>query len=458
MGAKPAPAQQGQNPQLIQLGRALFFEDDLSSPSGMACATCHAPQAGFTYPESDTNQLTGTVPGAVAIRYGNRRPPTISYARFIPQGTPTFDSRANAYVGGLFYDGRASSLADQAQAPLQNPNEMNNLVHNAGSPALIVSEVQHGPNAALFQQVFGPGVFGQSSDSVFQLVVKAISAWEASPEVSPFSSKYDAYLAGKVALTAAELDGLRLFTGSTNGRPGGPPFTKNAECSSCHVLSPQPGQGPDLFTDFHYYNIGLPRNAQNPYYAETDRTADPVGYNRYGEGYVDLGLGDFLYPLQGVVEGDYLGIKGAFKAPTLRNVDTRPSPTFVKAYGHNGFFKSLPQVVHFYNTRNLTAKQGEVIDFTKSEPYAGLQGTPLWPAPEYIGAPNFGSPITMINPAGLATGPGRHLGNLGLTPQQEADLVAFLRTLSDAPPPPPSGGVRIVRKPGIRIEVSTNQK
>jgi cytochrome c peroxidase len=43
---------------------------------------------------------------------------------------------------------------------------------------------------------------------------------------------------------------------------------------------------------------------------------------------------------------------GRFQVPTLRNVDKRPSPNFVKAYGHNGYFKTLKSIVHFYNTRD----------------------------------------------------------------------------------------------------------
>jgi cytochrome c peroxidase len=434
MAAKPTAAQSGPNPNIVKLGKALFMDEGLSNPSGMACSTCHNPETGFSYPVSETNQATGEVPGAYGGRYGNRKPPTTSYARFIPQGPPTFDPQQNAYVGGLFYDGRAANLADQAQGPLQNPNEMNNLVHNVGSPALVVSEVENGPNADLFKLAYGPNAFNQPTDQIFQQIVQAIAAWENTPDLSPFSSKYDLYVMGKTTLTAAELDGFRLFTGTYNGRPNGIPYVKNAECSSCHALAPAPGQ-PDLFTNWHYFNIGVPRNGNNPYYKQTNATTDPVGYNPLGENYVDLGLADFLYPDGGLVNGDPLAIKGTFKVPTVRNVDNRPEPTFVKDYGHNGVFKSLPQLVHFYNTRNLTTVPGEVIDFTKEYPYGGLKGRPLWPEPEVP------SPLTLVNPAGHATGPGRHLGNLGLTPQQEADLVAFLQTLSDGyfTPPPPGG-------------------
>ena len=65
---------------------------------------------------------------------------------------------------------------------------------------------------------------------------------------------------------------------------------------------------------------------------------------------------------------------GKHRAPTLRNVDLRPTPGFVKAYGHNGYFKSLEAVVHFYNTRDVLPEAGKVTD-----PKPGIN---CWPAPE----------------------------------------------------------------------------
>jgi cytochrome c peroxidase len=85
---------------------------------------------------------------------------------------------------------------------------------------------------------------------------------------------------------------------------------------------------------------------------------------------------------------------GKFKVPTLRNVDLRPNRRFVKAYGHNGYFKSLWEIVHFYNTRDV--------------PGAG------WPAPEL--ADNINT---------------TEMGNLGLNYGEELAIVAFLKTLSD---------------------------
>jgi cytochrome c peroxidase len=90
--------------------------------------------------------------------------------------------------------------------------------------------------------------------------------------------------------------------------------------------------------------------------------------------------------------------------PTLRNVDKRPHAAFVKAYGHNGYFKSLESIVHFYNTRDLLPTCGE----------RGQPGIDCWPAPEI--ADNINT---------------RQVGALGLTAREEAAIVAFLRTLSD---------------------------
>jgi cytochrome c peroxidase len=168
----------------------------------------------------------------------------------------------------------------------------------------------------------------------------------------------------------------------------------------------------------------------------TNSKTNPAGYNPEGKAYVDLGLGGFFYPFQynlppGNVgagsngQGDFLGINGDFKAPTLRNVDKRPNPGFVKRYTHNGYFTDLKTIVHFYNTRNLTTAPGEVIDFTADEPYANLVGKPLWPAPEYA------DPTTLQNPSGAPDSQSAQVGNLGLTSDEENDIVAFLKTLTD---------------------------
>jgi cytochrome c peroxidase len=447
------------NATLAQLGKDLFFDTNLSNPKGMSCGSCHAPAAGFTFPNSNTNASLGVAPGIVPGRFGNRKVPTIAYTAYCPQGPIAFPAGQNpmlppaaqgypiyspslaTYVGGIFWDGRASDFAAQVPFPMLNPNEMDNMVHNAPSPALVVEHVSQAKYAGLFRQIFGAKVFSSPPAKVMSMIGQAIAAYEETSEVSPFSSKYDAYLLGEVMLTPSEMNGLQLVTGSTTGRPGyGQPSAKFAVCVACHGIPSGPyapaTNGPDLWSLYCYVNIGVPKNPSNPYYKMTYKLSlDPLNpyklvYNPPGPGYVDLGLGDFLYPAikyppGGGKAGDFLAVNGTFKAPTLRNVAKVPNAGFVKAYMHNGVFKSLQEVVHFYNTRNLTTQPGEVIDFTQPNPYAGLKGKPLWPRPE------FPSVVTLQNPTGAPGSINAQVGNLGLTAQDEADIVAFLGTLSD---------------------------
>jgi len=402
----------------------------------MACVTCHDPATGFSYPEGPINNKFGTVEGVVTGRFGSRLPPSAAYAPYLLKGPPVYDPDLQAYVGGLFWDGRVTTALEQAKAPFVNPNEMNNLLHNVADPASVIEKVRTGPSNALFVKVNGANVYSQSTSAVYALIAKAIAAFEASDIVSPFSSKYDAYLAGQAKFSLQELNGLRLFTGTLNGRPGGFPMKKSAHCMDCHGIPQTWTPTSDVWTNSCYANLGVPPNPANRFYGMTDKASNPAGYNPLGKNFIDYGLGGFMYPKMGkpagdLAEGDPLMIDGTFKAPSLRNVDKRPNLSTTKAYMHNGVFKTLQQVVHFYNTRNLTSVSGEVIDFTKPNPYAGLKGKPLWPVPEYPSA------LTLINPQGLPGSNERgnpaseQIGNMQLLASDEADLVAFLRTLSD---------------------------
>ena len=164
---------------------------------------------------------------------------------------------------------------------------------------------------------------------------------------------------------------------------------------------------PPLLTDNTTANLGVPRNPALAYYKETQ--PDEFGYivNPAGEAALDLGVGNFLRSPENANEAwKALAplFDGRFRVPTLRNVDKRPRPDFVKAYGHNGYFKSLKEIVHFYNTRDVLPKCA-----------AGDPGEKVscWPAPE--------------TPQNLNA----HCCNLGLSDQQEDDIVSFLRTLTD---------------------------
>src|SRR5262249_17418631 len=139
---------------LVDLGRLIFRDRSLSTPPGQACASCHALETGFRFPDSRVNREYGVATGAIPTRVTNRSAPTISYAKFIPEGPPVAHLDSNGgmgrrrnrmtemiFIGGMFWDGRAIDLENQATFPFQNPNEMNDLVHDVGSPALVVRKV-----------------------------------------------------------------------------------------------------------------------------------------------------------------------------------------------------------------------------------------------------------------------------------------------------------------------------
>jgi cytochrome c peroxidase len=357
---------------LEQLGKRLYFDTNLSNPPGQACASCHAPGAAFAGPTSAINELGGIYPGAVHVRAGNRRAPTAAYAGDSP---PLHYDAGHGWIGGMFWDGRATGwvlgdpLAEQAMGPFLNPLE-----HNMPQMRLVVRRIALSDYADLFRQVWGPDSLDPVKDVAgsYERIARSIAAFERSPEVNPFDSKYDYFLAGQATLTTQEMLGLEVFEGK-------------GKCSSCHLSRPGPNNEPPLFTDFEYYNVGTPRNPANPFYNA------PRPVNPDGAAWVDPGLGGFLKNA-GYEPSAYMPEMGKHKVPTLRNVDQRPHAAFVRAYLHNGVFNDLETLVHFYNTRDVGS----------------------WPPPEV--------------PQNINT---TMMGNLGLTPAEEEALIAFLKTLTD---------------------------
>jgi cytochrome c peroxidase len=435
-----------------QLGKDMLYDDTMSDPSGYACATCHAPTTGLsTGLESIVNLRGGPQPGVVPGRFGPRKPMSYGYAAFSPEG-PSFDAQNAVFIGGNFWDGRAFDTSVQAQGPPINPNEMNNTPAGTAPnqfPPLLVQKLMHRPYTPLIKQIYGKDVFTKYTPrQIFEIWGEAIAAFEASGEVCQFSSKYDASPFGVPAQT--------LYTLSASEERGRQLYFGGAQCSACHSSLGLPGvqvetEGKDTFTMYCYANIGIPKNPGNPFYEETDPVSNPTGFNPLGTNFVDFGLGgNAVGGLDGTkffnsTPGDIPQFRGLFQTPTNRNVDVRPSPAFVKAYMHNGVLKSLQQVVHFYNTRNLTTQPGEVIDFTQPNPYANLVGTPLWPMPEVIDNLQNAAGFTPAQAAAAGTtgvtATNGQVGNLGLTPSQEADLVNFLMILSDGfTTPNPVGG------------------
>jgi cytochrome c peroxidase len=379
--------------RLWALGERIFFDTNLSEPPGQSCATCHGAEAGWTGPDSGINTASGIYPGAAPGRAGNRKPNSAAYATLAPPLQRLEENGEFVFVGGNFWDGRATGhllgnpAADQAQGPFLNPLEQ-----NLSAAREVIGKICASDYAGLFMET-ARALWGiedicrhPDTSTAFGIVAIALAAFEHSPAVNAFSSKYDLYLAGKAQLSEQEAQGLALYEGK-------------ALCSECHPNRPGPDGDPPLFTDFTYDNLGFPRNPDNPFYGM------PGEFNPDGPEWTDAGLGATLREIPGFAAyaGKHMGLH---RVPTLRNVDKRPSSGFVKAYGHNGYFKSLEEVVHFYNTRDVLPAAGETDD-----PKPGIN---CWPEPEV--AEN-------VNRA--------ELGNLGLNHEEEAALVAFLRTLSD---------------------------
>src|SRR3569623_1400175 len=132
-------------PTKEQVGQLLFEDKNLSSPAGTACSSCHDPKQAFREPESDF----ATSAGAVKGRFGPRNTQTAMYARYVPP--LQYDEARGEWIGGLFHDGRASTLEEQAEKPLLNPLEMNN-----ANKAAVVETVRKARYAASFTAVFGP--------------------------------------------------------------------------------------------------------------------------------------------------------------------------------------------------------------------------------------------------------------------------------------------------------------
>jgi cytochrome c peroxidase len=376
-----------------ELGKMLFFDDTLSTPPGQSCAACHGPEVGMTGPDGRTNKIGGVYEGAMKGRFGNRKPPAAAYAGDSPV---LHIDEEGTFVGGMFWDGRASGeklgdpLAEQAMGPFLNPLEQ-----NVADGKSIVLKVRESYYADLFEKVWGEGSLDPAGDAglAFERVARSIAAYERSSEVNPFSSKFDGFWRKAVAagldvetidesnekkfsglgLDPVELRGFVLFNGK-------------AKCSACHVLASENGN-PPVFTDFTYDNLGVPKNPDNPFYKM------PKEWNPDGTDWVDEGLGGFLKESEkyAAYAADNIG---KHKVPTLRNVALSPRPGFVKAYMHNGAFKDLLEIVQFYNRRD-------------SEPGR-------WPPPEVKANVNLDE-----------------MGDLKLTPEEEAAVVAFMKTLSD---------------------------
>ncbi len=308
-GGGGSSSSSGSTATTVSVGKKIFFDANLSSNSNQSCGDCHDPASGFADPDVTTSAPVSE--GSVTGSFGNRNAPTAAYASLIPvfvkTPTTTDDGTVSNYQGGQFLDGRRSTLAEQAKDPFLNPVEMNNV-----DKADVVSKVQNSSYADDFEEVFGANAF-DDVDQAYDNIAGAIAAFETSSEMNPFTSKFDAVMAGNASFTASEQRGFDLFTGTT------------AKCSNCHTVNSPDASG-SQFTDFNYFNIGTPANLLNPIY-----TGNP--------GFVDQGLADNT-----AVPGAEKSVEaGKFRTPTRRNIElTAP-------YMHNGVFTTLEEVAQHYD-------------------------------------------------------------------------------------------------------------
>jgi cytochrome c peroxidase len=435
------------------LGKLELFDKQLSVNRNTACTFCHMPDVDFTGPISMLNATTVAYPGSVRnvsadqgqSRYGHRKPQSYTYAPYYP--VLQYNKTQGDFYGGNFWDLRATGdmlqnpAAEQAQDPPVDPNEM-------GFPdtACVVHRLSLSPYRSFFEAVWGAQSFAIKwpsdvdrvcskpgpptgsdplpvhlssidrgrSNATYDQFGLAIAVYEASPDISPFSSKFDYATAhpDQQVLSSDEQAGWDLFHGkamcNTCHLDGTESLAGNPARASSTITPASVGSKVPLFTDFTSTNLGVPRNLAIPYYKEDK--PDKYGFiaNPFGLAFVDKGVGAFLRDPKLNPNSDWVQLAdqfdGKFQVSTLRNVDMRPSPDFVKAYTHNGYFKSLKEIVHFYNTRDKL-------------PHC-QQGAP-------------GEKVTCWPPPEVQQNMDKTIGSLGLTNEQEDQLVAFLKTLTD---------------------------
>lgn len=281
------PADNPATIETIALGRKLFYDPRLSADDTVSCAFCHNPEMAFTDRLKTSRGVSGKI--------GKRNAPTIVNS---------------GYASIQFWDGRASSLEEQALGPIANPLEMNQ-THDVS-----VSKLAKDPAyKAEFEKAFGPGPV------TIGKVQKALASFERT--MVSGNSPFDRYQFGgdSKALSPAAVRGLKLFTSPEKGN-----------CVTCHTIDEKYA----LFTDGKFHNLGVSINAEG-------ELTDPGRYD------------------QTKVEAD----RGAFKTPTLRNV-ANSAP-----YMHDGSLKSLRDVVDFYvgggNSNPNLDKKMKPLELTRDE-------------------------------------------------------------------------------------------
>ncbi|MGA9854304.1 MAG: cytochrome c peroxidase [Gammaproteobacteria bacterium] len=390
---------------MAQLGKKLFYDPRLSGSGRMSCVSCHSPAHAYGPPGKASVVLGGpdvhsagfrAVP---SLRYLYRQPPfsigpdmsgdndkivtlqqqaqkAVGHTRVLKTAQAPLAAATNLVPqGGLFWDGRVNTLQQQVNGPMFDAFEM-----DAGTPDTVAGKLERAPYAGDFRQLFGPEIFKDPQLTVSEAMF-AIARFEIEdPSFHPFTSKYDAWLAGKARLTPTEFRGYQVFNDPKKGN-----------CAACHLDQPTPDDFPPLFTDFQYEALGVPRNPTIP------ANRDPH--------YYDLGI---CGPLRTDMR-KYTQYCGMFLTPSLRNVATR------RVFFHNGVFHSLTQVLDWYVNRDLQPAHfyprdsaGQVIKYDDIPgPYRSNVDTADAPFNRHPGEP----------PA--------------LNKPEIDDVIAFLKTLTD---------------------------
>jgi cytochrome c peroxidase len=457
-GQPPILAHTGQRANVL-LGKVMNFDENISPFKNRACGFCHMPYAGFSGPMPSVNLTMIAYPGSLPYRAGKRTAQRYPYAPDFPVLNHN-DTQA-AFFGGNFWDSRATGYllgspdANQAQGPPVDTQE-----HALPDTACIAFRLASAAYKSFFEKIWGddldikfpgnteeiceiPGGakrFGTDTmpiklspedrartNDVYDHWAQSLDQYEASPDVSAFSSKFDAYLHGDVTLSADEMAGYNLFRGKAN-------------CNSCHLdgrsTAPAPtapksedtgvaASSRPLFTCFGSANLGVPLNPRDAIYYQNKPDSFGFTANPFGFAFRDLGLGTFLrsgpgsWPSPNDEWTQFAPTSdGQMQTSTARNValvppqcptTEAPGPYFQKEFFHNGYIKSLKQLVHFYNTR-------DVYPFSVTSghcPKGTTEKVDCWPMPE------------------VKNNMDMTIGKLGLSDTEENQIVAFLQTLSD---------------------------
>ena len=388
---------------MAQLGRLVFFDAGLSSSEKLSCASCHSPQHAYAAP----NDLPAMLGGPDLSRQGVRAVPSLMYLEYQPAFSIGPDNEAIENVnlaqlaassldaprvqktadqasqsagnmvpqGGLFWDGRADTLMHQAMLPLLDPREM-----DGGSIATVGEKLHKAPYADRMLQLFGASVFNNPGFAVSEALFAVARYQIEDGSFHPYTSKFDYWLEGKARFTPSELRGYTLFNDKAK-----------ANCAGCHADQPGRDGVPPLFTDHQYEALAVPRNSALVV------NQDPA--------YFDLGIcGPYRTDMS--AETQYCGM---FTTPTLRNVTTR------RVFFHNGMYRTLQEVMDFYNFRDI-------------EPQRVYPRNADGTVRKYDDVPGgYWSNVDVADPPF-----DRRAGDKpAMTPEDEADIIAFLGTLND---------------------------